>query len=760
MNNVFGLDIGTRNVVGTVGYKTEDDEFVVVAQYIKEHETRAMLDGQIHDIARVGRTIKIVKEELEQQIGQPLEEVCIAAAGRVLKTAAIHVEYEYAEEAVVTGEDIHTLNLLGIEKAQDELKQNNDTKYKFYCVGYSTVKYFINDELFISIEGHKANKIGEDMIVTFLPEDVVDGLYSAVGQAGLTVANMTLEPIAAINIAIPENYRMLNIALVDVGAGTSDISITKDGSIVAYGMIPHAGDELTEVIVQHFLVDFKMAEHIKLESTVIPSSEVWDVVSSVVEKITTEVASKIKELNGGNTVSACFVVGGGGKVHGFTENLAKELDLPEERVALRGEEVLGEVTFQQPDIKKDPLLVTPIGICLNYYEQRNNFIMVRFNGERLKLYDNNRLTIVDAALQAGFPNDQLFPKRGVPINFTVNGASRIARGEAGEAAIVTMNGQHANINTPLEPNSEITIEPSTAGDDAVYTIGQLEEYRSSTIKFIVNGHEVTCPKFVQVNGSLEPETYHIKEGDAIEMRNFYTVEQVAEFMDVALEPDEDIYVNNAPATFDTLVYENFSINWKDDPYGVARRDDNIYTVTEENDGSEDDAEAVENEEISDETTESKAAGSDETSESKETGSDGKSESEETGSDGKSQSKETESDGTSENITAESDETAENESTSENKTAEDTTKTDETSNMYTPSSFTKQDGKSMVVTVNGEPVELIGKEAYIFVDIFNRITFDLNAGKGRAIATIINGRDAQFTEELHDGDKIELYWKEN
>ena len=750
MNNVFGLDIGTRNVVGTVGYKTEDDEFVVVAQYIKEHETRAMLDGQIHDIARVGRTIKIVKEELEQQIGQPLEEVCIAAAGRVLKTAAIHVEYEYAEEAVVTGEDIHTLNLLGIEKAQDELKQNNDTKYKFYCVGYSTVKYFINDELFISIEGHKANKIGEDMIVTFLPEDVVDGLYSAVGQAGLTVANMTLEPIAAINIAIPENYRMLNIALVDVGAGTSDIS--------------HAGDELTEVIVQHFLVDFKMAEHIKLESTVsdkvtykdimsiehtIPSSEVWDVVSSVVEKITTEVASKIKELNGGNTVSACFVVGGGGKVHGFTENLAKELDLPEERVALRGEEVLGEVTFQQPDIKKDPLLVTPIGICLNYYEQRNNFIMVRFNGERLKLYDNNRLTIVDAALQAGFPNDQLFPKRGVPINFTVNGASRIARGEAGEAAIVTMNGQHANINTPLEPNSEITIEPSTAGDDAVYTIGQLEEYRSSTIKFIVNGHEVTCPKFVQVNGSLEPETYHIKEGDAIEMRNFYTVEQVAEFMDVALEPDEDIYVNNAPATFDTLVYENFSINWKDDPYGVARRDDNIYTVTEENDGSEDEAEAVENEEISDETTESKAAGSDETSESKETGSDGKSESKETGSDR-----------TSENMTAEPDETAENESTSENKTAEDTAKTEETSNMYTPSSFTKQDGKSMVVTVNGEPVELIGKEAYIFVDIFNRITFDLNAGKGRAIATIINGRDAQFTEELHDGDKIELYWKEN
>ena len=296
-NLVFGLDIGTRNVVGTVGYKTPDDEFIVVAQYVKEHETRAMLDGQIHDIGRVGRTIAIVKEALESQIGQTLTEVCIAAAGRVLKTVECTVEYEYPEETVVEGEDIHTLSLLGVEKAQRILKEKNDTDYRFYCVDYSVIRYYLNEEVFISLEGHKANKIGEDVIVTFLPEDVVDGLYTAVQRAGLTVANMTLEPIAAINVAIPENYRMLNIGLVDVGAGTSDICITKDGSIIAYGMIPYAGDELTEVIVQHFLVDFKTAEQIKLSSTVneqvtyedimsishtIPSSEVWEVTQPVV----------------------------------------------------------------------------------------------------------------------------------------------------------------------------------------------------------------------------------------------------------------------------------------------------------------------------------------------------------------------------------------------------------------------------------------------------------------------------------------------
>lgn len=737
MNNVFGLDIGTRNVVGTVGYQTDDKEFVVTAQYVREHETRAMLDGQIHDIGRVAKTIKEVKDELEKQTGQPLEEVCIAAAGRVLKTVTTHVEYEYAQESVVTGEDVHTLDLLGIEKAQEALKEVNDTSYKFYCVGYSTVKFFLNDEVFISLEGHKANKIGEDIIVTFLPEDVVDGLYAAVGQAGLSVANMTLEPIAAINVAIPENYRMLNIALVDVGAGTSDISITRDGSIIAYGMIPHAGDEMTEVIVQHFLVDFNMAESIKLQSTTsdtvtykdimsiehtIPAQDVWDVAAPVVDNIAQEVSAKIRELNGDKTVSACFVVGGGGKIHGFTEKLAEDLDLPEERVALRGEEVLGDVTFEQEDIKKDPLLVTPIGICLNYYEQRNNFIMVRFNGERIKLYDNNRLTIVDAALQAGFSNDELFPKRGTPINFTVNGVARLVRGEAGEGAVVTMNGKPASINTPLEPNSEIIIEPSTAGEAAEYKISQLDEYNHSVITFIINGRKVSCPRFVQVNGRLEPEDYSIRENDVIETRNYYTVRQIAQFMDLVIDTDQMIFVNNEEADLDTLVYENFSVEWKTDEYGVARIDNNNYNDTQESDSddasvlAEQDANSTESDNTVTRTSEQMMNQVlDELHDEF--------------------AKEAEASAVPENELPKNDiqEEIHEEDSSEN---------------------------TVTVIVNGEPVELSGKDTYIFVDIFTHISFDLQEGKGRAIATVINGRDAQFSEELHEGDKIELYWKEN
>lgn len=61
---VFGLDIGTRSIVGVVGYMDRAG-FHVIAMAQKEHDTRAMLDGQIHDIYKVGDTIRFVKMTLK-----------------------------------------------------------------------------------------------------------------------------------------------------------------------------------------------------------------------------------------------------------------------------------------------------------------------------------------------------------------------------------------------------------------------------------------------------------------------------------------------------------------------------------------------------------------------------------------------------------------------------------------------------------------------------------------------------------------------
>ena len=572
---VFGLDIGTRSIVGTVGYKQSVNDFTVVAQAVKLHDTRAMMDGQIHDISKVAETIEQVKHSLERQIGRKLNEVCIAAAGRVLKTVTVHASTDFTQEVTVNQEMIRALELLGVEQAYQQIKEesrNDETNY--YCVAYTVIRYYLNDFAITNLEDHKANKIAADVLATFLPDEVIGGLYTAVEKAGLKVANLTLEPIAAIQVAIPEKFRLLNIALVDVGAGTSDISITKEGSITAYGMIPMAGDILTETLTGNHLVDFATAEKIKLEAGTKKKSitykdimgltqkttpeEVKNELKPVVEHMTKQVAARITELNGGKPVSAVFIVGGGGKIAGYTESLAAHLGIPKERVALRGEEVLGFVNFKQPDIKKDPMLVTPIGICLNYYEDKNNFIFVTVNGDSVKLYDNNRLTVMDAALQNGYPNEWLFPRRGKELNFTLDGVKRMIRGEAGEAAEISLNGKPAAINSKIEPNDEIVIKESTVGAAAVCEVRQLPEHRS-TITFEVNKKQVVCPKFIEANGELVSEYYSIKEGDELKILSYYTLEKLLEFMDLPFT--EHIYVNNRIAGRDEKVYENFTVEW-------------------------------------------------------------------------------------------------------------------------------------------------------------------------------------------------------
>ena len=692
---VFGLDIGTRSVVGTVGYKS-GNQFVVIAHRVKEHDTRSMLDGQIHDIHRVGETIADVKAQLEEVVGRPLSEVCIAAAGRVLRTVTTHVEYPFTGDQEVRQEDIYGLISAGIEKAYQEfIERNEEDDFKFYCVGYSVVRYYLNGYLMGNLEGHKARTIGLDLIATFLPDDVVDGLYKAVEIAGLSVSSLTLEPIAAIQLAIPERFRMLNIALLDVGAGTSDISITNDGCILAYGMIPIAGDVLTEVIARHCLVDFATAEQIKRDAgememisymdvmllpQTVSSKEIKEVTAPIIDDMAEQAAEKIKELNGDKVVSAVFVVGGGGKMPGYTEAVAEKLGIAKERVALRGEEVMQQIVFEE-DVKKDSVLVTPIGICLNFYEQSNNFIFVSFNGNRIKIYDNNRLSVGDAALQVQFPNDGLFPKRGKALNFTVNGKQRMARGQLGEAAIITVNGEAADIHTPIHANDVIKVVESTAGEEGRLMLGTLAE-TSESLTIYVNEKKIIVPRFASVNGSLQSNYYEIQEDDEIVILNYYTVGQIIEFMDVVLDPNMNLYVNNKLADRDTPVYENFSVLWTLETLPNA-----IDLWQEGKTGDMD---------LGDE--------------------------EDTGENGDGYQSDAAGDGSEVKLLPEKQEI------------------------------------TLELMVNGKPVALSGKDEYIYVDVFEAIDFDLTRPRGKSIVTTLNGRSAQYMEPLHSGDVLEVYWK--
>lgn len=710
---VYGLDIGTRTIVGTVGYMF-NKVFHVVAIESKPHETRAMQDGQIHDIAAVAESITEVTSRLQIKIGRPLHEVCIAAAGRVLRTITVHVEQDLNETRDVTNEDIYSLELLGAQRAYERFIKESTLNIKFYCVGYTVQKYYLDKYPMTDLLAHKGSSIGADVIATFLPDEVVDGLYKAVQMSGLHVSNLTLEPIAAMEVAIPQSFRMLNLALVDVGAGTSDISITRDESIVAYGMIPSAGDEFTETVAKHFLTDFDQAEHIKYEASKggdftytdvmgierkTSAKEVEEVAHDTVKIITRETSDQIKKLNGGKPVSAIFVVGGGGRLPGYTESLAEEMGIDPSRVAVRGEDVLKNIDFKDKSLPGDSLLVTPIGICLNFFRQKNNFIFVSFNNVQYKLYDNDKLKVMDAAVQAGFANADLFPKRGAEITYSINGEKRVVRGETGEGAQIKLNGDEASLNTSIKAGDSIEVIPSTAGAPAHLTIEELPEFTDS-LKVTFNGSEVQIPKYAEVNGALQSGFYEVRDGDEIIMRNYVTVDQLLSFLDVKAEKDSNIMINNAVAEGDTKVYENFTVELLiDDSPHEPDEEGYLYTDEEESASSADD------------TVKNEAGAKPETVQ------------EQSGSAGAPE-----------------------------KAEEKPAVSDE------PKSEEKTDDTVINVTVNDQLVTLSGKKGYVFVDVFDHIDFDLTKPHGKMVITKKNGMRAEYSEKIKDGDRLDIYWE--
>ncbi|MCK9905564.1 rod shape-determining protein, partial [Frankia sp. Cpl3] len=216
----------------------------------------------------MSKVIEKVKTRLEETHGR-LTKVAVAAAGRSLRTRRVRNQTTLQQHATITRDDVLALEFSAVQEAQAQLAQElNERDFtRYYCVGYSVVHYLLDGELIGSLIDQRGDQASVDVIATFLPRVVVDSLLAALKRCDLEMQALTLEPIAAINVLIPVTMRRLNIALVDIGAGTSDVALTEEGAITAYGMVPVAGDEITDALMNAFLLDFPMAEEVKRSLT-------------------------------------------------------------------------------------------------------------------------------------------------------------------------------------------------------------------------------------------------------------------------------------------------------------------------------------------------------------------------------------------------------------------------------------------------------------------------------------------------------------
>ena len=531
---IFALDIGTRSVIGIVAEQDDDGRLNIIATHRMEHTSRAMLDGQIHDVPQVAEVIIRVKNHLAEQVGE-LKNAAIAAAGRALYTMTAEATVEV--NGVITDEVQNNLNFAAIQLAQAQLTSEKKIDAKiYYCVGFSIISYELDGIRLKSLIGQRGKIAKTKVIATFLPRQVVDSMQTALTYSGLEVRALTLEPIAAINVLVPPSMRHLNIALVDIGAGTSDVAITKNGSVIAYGMVPLAGDEVTEAISQRFLLDFNVAEEIKRKATngegasfsdilgrpyELTAEEILLPINENVGMIANAIAKTIFELNGNDPPQALLLVGGGALSPNLNKLVAEALNMPLDRVAVRKPDNV-EGIKNIPHALQSPDAATPLGILKIASTDTFHFFNVTINGQETNLFHFRELTVSDAVLSAGIDYKKFNGKPGLGLVITVDGEKKSFPGTLGTFAKIFVNDKPATLETPIEDNCNIKIEH---GEDGVSAQIKIDDVIAIAPIFTVtvNGKEFSVAPKILVNDEISLPSRILQDGDSVNTKTKRTI---------------------------------------------------------------------------------------------------------------------------------------------------------------------------------------------------------------------------------------------
>lgn len=542
---IFALDIGTRSIIGMVGMP-DGDKIHIVAIERAEHTKRAMIDGQIEDIDQVAKIAGQVKEKLEKKLGCRLNKVCVAAAGRALRTESITYEMELSKAQKIDPESVSRLEAGAISEAEKAFmnREGRESERQFYLVGYTVSRYYLDNYMISNLIDHHGRVLKADIIATFLPTEVVESLYSAMHKINLEVASLTLEPIAAINAAIPQNIRLLNLAMVDIGAGTSDIAVCRDGSVTGYTMAILAGDEITETIMKEYLVDFDTAEKIKAEideaeeiqfmdilgfEQVITRKAIFECIKEASSRLCEEISAKIMEVNGG-VPSAVFLAGGGSRLSGLKEGIVEYLKIDSKRVAIAGNNFKINAYSDEYDLE-NPEYATPLGIVISAgFNIVNDSFRIILNDRPAKLFRSGSFTVMDILMMNGYNYQDMIGRSGQNLVVSVNGKRTVFYGEKAEPSVLKLNGEEAQLSDPVNAEDWIVFVPASHGKSASAMLSDAAQL----------GKE----NRVLVNGEAVEEDIPLKSGDSIVVESLNSETREAAVQEQKKEKASDIFINH------------------------------------------------------------------------------------------------------------------------------------------------------------------------------------------------------------------------
>ena len=258
MNNKFsvGLDIGTTKIVAMVGEKNQFNKIKVLG--VGKSQSLGVHRGVVNNITQTIQSIKIAIDEAQSKSGIEIKDVAVGIAGQHIRSLQ-HSDYITREnpDEVINNDDIdklidqvYKLVMLPGEEIIHVLPQD------FKVDGQSEIKEPI---------GMYGSRLEANFHIVVGQVSSIRNIGKCIKSSGLEMGDITLEPLASSDAVLSFEEKDAGVALIDIGGGTTDVAIFKDGIIKHTAVIPFGGNVVTEDIKEGCSIIGNQAEQLKIK---------------------------------------------------------------------------------------------------------------------------------------------------------------------------------------------------------------------------------------------------------------------------------------------------------------------------------------------------------------------------------------------------------------------------------------------------------------------------------------------------------------
>lgn len=253
-NLIVGLDIGTSKIVVIVAELLPEGTLKVIG--IGQHVSRGLKKGVVVNIDSTMQSIQRAIEEAELMADCKINTVYTGIAGNHIKSLNSH----------------GMVKIKDAEVSQMDVDRVVETARAIALPADQQILHILTQEFIIDGQEDVREPLGMSGMKLEVKVHIVTGAVAAaqnivkcIKRCGLEVSDLILQPLASSLAVLTEDEKELGVCLVDIGGGTTDIAVFKNGAIRHTAVIPIAGDQMTNDIAVAFRTPTQSAEEIKVK---------------------------------------------------------------------------------------------------------------------------------------------------------------------------------------------------------------------------------------------------------------------------------------------------------------------------------------------------------------------------------------------------------------------------------------------------------------------------------------------------------------